>query len=68
MDSKNPAYSEDELLLRKIYDLLNESSSKKNSSNIYIIQEETYKNIKIHFKPVNKYKQRAKNIINKISI
>ena len=67
MDSKYPAYNKDELLLRKIYDLINESSKKKNSSGLYCILDESYKNIKIHFKPVNKYKQKAKNIINKMS-
>ena len=67
MEPKVPAYEKEELLLRKIFDLFNESLNKKNESKIYYIQDESYKNIKINFNPTNKYKERAKNFITKIS-
>ena len=68
MDSKNPAYNRDELLLRKIYDLINEGETKNNRLKLYYINEQSYKDIKINFNPVNKYKAKAKNIITKMKI
>ena len=69
MDSKKPAYNKDEILLRKIFDLINENiNNKKISQKIFYIHSEAYKNIKIHFNPVNKYKAKARNLIRKITI
>ena len=68
MDSKNAAFNNDEKLLRIIYDIINESSEcKKNSLISYNIQKKAYQNIKKLFNPKNKYKDKARNIIQKIS-
>ena len=68
MDSKNAAFNNDEKLLRIIYDIINESSEcKKNSLISYNIQKKTYQNVKKLFNPKNKYKDKARNIIQKIS-
>ena len=69
MDSKNCAFNNEEKLLRIIYDIINESSEcKENSLISYNIQKNAYQNIKKLFNPKNKYKNKAKNIIHKISI
>ena len=64
MDSINPVYNEDERLLRKIYDLINRPSDNINNlPNMYYIQSDSYKNIKVHFNPINKYKEKARKLI-----
>ncbi len=64
MDPINSVYNKDERLLRKIYDLINQPLDNKNNlANMYYIQSDSYKNIKEHFNPINRYKEKARKII-----
>ena len=66
MDSKNPAFNKDEKLLRRIYDIINESKEcKKNSLKTYHIQKKDYENIKKLFTHKNQYKKKARDLIYK---